>query len=705
MNSPDSSHIEKPSPSANTPSALDNTYETIKARHDEISRNIRSVTLALMSYALFCFLTLGQSDDIAFKETGKIQIPFSGGIDVNFSTFFLAGPVLLIVLTFYLHIFVHELQRCELEASRKLPYVFNLDNPFARGITFFIFYFLTPAVFFAFIWSIRASESVTFWSLVALGVCLVLVWLFHCASNVKSRSIKKQPLPLMILLAVFIVSAVPGNLNFFGPIQIVKSDLKSANFQKHRLDRMNADFAHLEQADFSQNQNVRKAFFNSAFLEQADFSGANLSESSFRKSDLTQARFKGSKLNGAGFQQAQLIETDFSPLSISIEKERHGFSFASLFKSSGRQTQSPGREASELNQTRKDPAPTISENDSQPETRTQSDQSSAQPQALAAKSTVPNRTLLKNADFNQALLHKTKMSSANLEGATFLNATIESSLFDNATLTRVTFSENRITGTLFQKARMDSSKFIHTVIEDTRFNEANLERSLFDKTFLTNINFTGANLSFSSFFETEFDNVDFSEAVLEGADLSGSSFYQTHFENTNMRRVALNIADLTGNSVLNTDFSGADLAGTIFYNANLTGSLFQGADLDSAEFGGANLKFADFREARNLRNAAGGVMASLKHAENWKKALYDDDIRKDLGIGDKALKHAIVLFVDHHFSSSPPDQKHGIMQDIEKQYGLSANSGQGVTMNLKPLGRNPDITNVTNASPRGSAAP
>lgn len=655
---------------AEVPQELEDTYEAIKARHDEISRNIRSVALALMSYALFCFLTLGQSDDIVFRETGKIQIPFSGGIAVNFSTFFIVGPIILIVLTFYLHIFIHELQRCELEASRKLPFVFNLDNWFAKGITFFIFYFLTPLVFLSFIWSIRASEHVTFWSLVALAVCLTLVWLFHCATQMKGQSLRRQPIPLMILLAVFIVSAVPGNLTFFGPIKLVKSDLKDVSFQNYILNRMNADFAHLEHSDFSRNQNVKNALFNNAYLNNTNFSGTNLTQSIFRKCDLTGTRFRGANLSGAMFQEAQLTGSDFSPFIAPAEPEPAGFSWLNLFWSDSRKSKAPGQVASELQAGSPAPfsAPTESENGG--DSPIQPDTASNQSEKLASKSSVPQRTLIKNADFTLAQLSEVNLSSADMEGARFNNALIEGSIFSSASLTRADFSGARINDSIFQKAQMSSTQFVRTEIRDSRFNDAPLKQSVFQNAFLTNVKFNGSDLGHSSFSETDFDRVDFSHASLEGSDLSGNNFYEVMFENTNMAYVLLNLADLTHSTALDTDFSGADLSGTLFYQANLTGSRFQNADLDSVDFTGANLKFADFRNARNLRDAKGRLQSTLTTAENWKKALWDDDIRKEMGIDDSTLDRSIMLFVDHHFGNESQEERSRITRSIREFYGL-----------------------------------
>lgn len=478
-------------------------FEAIKARHDEISRNIRTVSLALISYALFCFLTLGQSDDIAFRETGKLQIPFSGGIDIGFSSFFVVGPLILIVLTFYLHIFIHELNQCELDASQKLPFVFNLDNGFARGVTFSLFYFLTPIVFLSFIWSIRASEKVTLWSAIALSVSLLLVWQFHRASPASRRSLRRQPIPLMILVGVFIMSAVPGNLTYLGPIELARSDLKNTRFNEYALDWMNADSAHLEFSDFSGNQYITHALFDNAFLMNTNFAGANLRKSWFRKSNLTKAELRGARLTDARFDWATLIDSDLSPLPVFKKKESLPSPFARLWSlftdvpETGSSSDRPKATRLSLNP--------LSLSGNSP------DKPSLQASNPSPETPIQYNTELTRAVFNHALMLKTKLNSARMDRAKFIGTEITASVFDKAHI-----REGDFTGALIRESsfkgpgtRLDSGKFIDTTLQECEFNGAILADS----------NFTGARLH-----EVSFDNADLSGARFTGADLDSVNF-------------------------------------------------------------------------------------------------------------------------------------------------------------------------------------
>lgn len=659
------------------------SQETIKARHDEISRNIRAVSLALISYALFCFLTLGQSDDIIFRETGQLQIPFSGGIDISFRGFFLVGPLILIVLTFYLHIFIHELHKCELAASEKLPYVFNLDNAFAKGLTFFIFYFLTPIVFLSFIWSIRASHDVTLWSLVALSVSLVLVWLFRRATPASRGNLKNQPFPLMILVGVFIVSAVPGNMVFFGPIEIAKSDLKNTSFKHYVLDRLNADSANLEHADFSGNQYVKEALFNNAALMNTNFSGANLDKSRFRKSNLSKAVLRGASLKGADFEEARLIDTDLSPLSVFKIEESVWPLFRDFMKTPGPSPTGPARPKATRLSLNPIGIPQATRDGAEDDARPAPDPSSTQPKNAPSKTPVNYNTRLDGARFDRAVLLKSKLTSAVLDKARFIEAELNACLLEKVRMIGGDFTGAKIRESIFEDANLKSSQFIRTVIQNSRFTSAQLAETLFQGATLVDVNFNGADLSQSNFYDTVFDKVDFTGAKLEKSDLSNHTFYNVRFDNTNLKHAVLDLANMADNTILNTDFTRATLSGASFHNSNLTGSRFTEADLDSTDFSGANLKFADFRGAQNLRGPRGRLNPSLKQAQNFRKALFDNDIRKELGVDEKTLRRTIALFVDHHY---PQYEKDRALEDLKAYYGLTPKP----ELILAPLSRSPD---------------
>jgi uncharacterized protein YjbI with pentapeptide repeats len=73
------------------------------------------------------------------------------------------------------------------------------------------------------------------------------------------------------------------------------------------------------------------------------------------------------------------------------------------------------------------------------------------------------------------------------------------------------------------------------------------------------------------------------------------------------------------------NLKGADL------RLNLEGADLRGTDLRGADFKGANLKQADLENA-DLSNAKNLTSEQVKKAKNWKKAKYDAELLKQLGI-------------------------------------------------------------------------
>ena len=95
-------------------------------RHDHLSRDIRVTGLTLLAYSIFCFVTLSQVDEII--KTRNVEIPLAD-FPVKFSSFLAAGPLVLIIITFYLHLFIWEWERIRsVTPEKKLPVTFNMEN-------------------------------------------------------------------------------------------------------------------------------------------------------------------------------------------------------------------------------------------------------------------------------------------------------------------------------------------------------------------------------------------------------------------------------------------------------------------------------------------------------------------------------------------------------------------------------------------------
>ena len=150
-----------------------------RRQHDTASNTLRSVSLTIVVYSLFCLLTLAgeikyshhelrqelskvSKAPIDYKDKTKkptvgkraddspprtkIKVPFAD-TEIDFYNFLLIGPMILIGFTVYMQIFVEHLHRIGMHSqSRPLPYFFNVDRPFSTVATNFLFYWLTPGI-------------------------------------------------------------------------------------------------------------------------------------------------------------------------------------------------------------------------------------------------------------------------------------------------------------------------------------------------------------------------------------------------------------------------------------------------------------------------------------------------------------------------------------------------------------------------------
>lgn len=116
---------------------------------DEVSLTIRRVMLAMVVYAIFVLVTLGSPDEDLLKN--QIKVPFAD-VPVGFFDFLVLGPLIMIGLTAYLHIYLDYRHTLKVANEHdQLPFIFNMTGRFPRFISILIFYLLGPAVLFIFL--------------------------------------------------------------------------------------------------------------------------------------------------------------------------------------------------------------------------------------------------------------------------------------------------------------------------------------------------------------------------------------------------------------------------------------------------------------------------------------------------------------------------------------------------------------------------
>ncbi len=127
------------------------SHETLDTDHKSCSDTIRRSMLTLLGLSLFCLATaFGATDVDQLKGDPTIEIPFAD-VKMSFVGFLVVAPLLLIVVSVYLHLFVgHKLLLEDIQEDHspinQTPTLFNLGHPIARWLTAFIFYWLVPLV-------------------------------------------------------------------------------------------------------------------------------------------------------------------------------------------------------------------------------------------------------------------------------------------------------------------------------------------------------------------------------------------------------------------------------------------------------------------------------------------------------------------------------------------------------------------------------
>jgi len=290
--------------------------EPDKERHDQLSRDIRITGLILFCYSIFCFITLSQVDEII--KTRNVEIPLAE-FPIKFSSFLTVGPIVLIIITFYLHLFIWEWKQVlTIRPEKKLPFTFNMENPPAKILSSLIFYVLPPLVllFFsyrAYIWAIDLFDV---WGMAAL-ICFILLgvlWFIHIKNEPQNIiGIIKIPVfvkrwfvfGFMVIGCVLATMAITGRLNKMFPLDLVRSEISGQTIARLNLNNANFYAANIKETIFLETS-LKGANLKEAHLEKADLQKVNLSGANCEYTKFEGANLKGANLNGADLRKANL---------------------------------------------------------------------------------------------------------------------------------------------------------------------------------------------------------------------------------------------------------------------------------------------------------------------------------------------------------------------------------------------------------------
>lgn len=208
------------------------------------------------------------------------------------------------------------------------------------------------------------------------------------------------------------------------------------------------------------------------------------------------------------------------------------------------------------------------------------------------------RTMLQQAQFDQANWLKVEFKQSRLSNCNFHASNLDCSNFYTSDLGRCDFSDSSL-----RNSNIDSTQF-----SACSFIESDLSNSHWIKGSSFNCNFFSANLTSTDWRQFKSQEANFQEADLTEAKLTESGFRNCHFEQTKLIRARADkcifIDCRLGNAILDesvfndcqmngTDFEDAQLAFMRLSDCNLSGSLWTGSKLSNC-----TLNFCTFYQAR-----------------------------------------------------------------------------------------------------------
>ncbi len=303
---------------------------------------------ALLGVGLYCLLKVfGESDKSLIVANTTVQTPLVG-TSISFQGFLIVAPLLLAILTVYLHIvYGHwlQLERMRVDENKKIldknnrltgtdepeativsiPALFSFPERLPRLFTNLVFYWFVPLTLWIMAYKAFALKEFIFpFSFFTSFVTLSLLFLQinRCPDSKSEFKFKSKRwfwnLPRWVLfglLAAFTVNLPSLSESFRRPLNLQREDLHGARLQGLDMvgaDMNNANFqgANLSEANLQcanlQNTNLQGAHLSHTFLQKARLDGANL-----QQADLRNAKLQGAKLEKTNLQGATLAGTDF----------------------------------------------------------------------------------------------------------------------------------------------------------------------------------------------------------------------------------------------------------------------------------------------------------------------------------------------------------------------------------------------------------
>jgi uncharacterized protein YjbI with pentapeptide repeats len=295
--------------------------QVLQSQYEQCGKTVNRILLVKISLSFYCFLALSISDQSLMGLGAKIDLPFAN-FKMDYIYFLWIGPIVLMAVSLYMHIFISRLERLRLsKLSNTNAYIFTLDELVARALTSFLFYWLVPLVAWAF-----AAKGMFRPENKTLVIVSCLITSMYVLLQVKrlpeqNRFLKVLPRGMLLLFLLSIGSKVTNQDFALGRTV----SMYGASLGGLDLRRFHVGNSYFERADFSQ-ANLEGAFLDFAILTQAKLVNANLDlvfmpHADLREADLgraglfrgflLQADFQKANLSSANLIEARLNETNF----------------------------------------------------------------------------------------------------------------------------------------------------------------------------------------------------------------------------------------------------------------------------------------------------------------------------------------------------------------------------------------------------------
>ncbi|MEH1908829.1 MAG: pentapeptide repeat-containing protein [Nostoc sp.] len=335
---------------------------------------------------------------------------------------------------------------------------------------------------------------------------------------------------------------------------------------------------------FLKGGNFRSAYLGDANLTGANFSGADLSRAYLGDANLTGVNFSGANLSGANLGDANLSGANLSGANLS---------------------------GADLSSTNLIGANLIGANLSRADLN-RADLSSAD----------LNRADLSSADLNRADLSNTNLSHADLSNAILFGANLSEANLRSVSLSHADLCRADLSGADLSHSILNGTNLSDTILFSTNLSDAILIAADLSYAKLNGAKLNNARLNGAMFLGADLSGVDLSRVILNEADLSGVILSEAD----------LSGADITDAILFGTDLSYANLNSANLSGSNLSGAIFNGADLSHSNLSYAILGGADLSDA-NMEKMTWGKKQQWEDVRGLETAVnVPEGLKEELGL-------------------------------------------------------------------------